>query len=140
MLPLWDGPGTVKVLLVGPEKQPVDESVVNACAAYIADEAPIGAAVTVESAEGLTINVAAAITIDTTTTKAAVQAQLVSKLDTYLQSMAFKSYTLLYNRVAFFLLDIDGVVDYSSLTINGGTANITIADNQVPVLGTVTVT
>jgi len=140
VLPLWEGPGTVKVLLVGPEKQPVDESVVSACALHIAEESPIGAIVTVESAEGLTINVEAAVTIDSTTTKAKVQEQLVSKLDTYLKSLAFKGYTLLYNRVAFFLLDIDGVVDFTSLKINGGTGNITIAESQVPVLGTVTVT
>lgn len=140
VMPLWDGPGTVKVLLVGPDKQPVDESVVSACVELIADEAPIGAAVTVESAEGLAINVTAAVTIDSTTTKAKVQEELVSKLDTYLKSIAFGSYTLLYNRVAFFLLDIDGVIDFSSLTINGGTGNITIAESQVPVLGTVTVT
>ena len=37
------------------------------------------------------------------------------------------------------LLDIDGVIDYTSLTVNGGTTNITIGDDQVPVVGTVVI-
>lgn len=139
VLPLWDGAGTVKVLLVDSDKAPVDSPVVTAAAAHIGEEAPIGATVTVESAEGLIINVAATVTIDSTTTLETVRAALESKLDTYLQNLAFVGYTLLYNRVAFFLLDIDGVVDYSSLTVNDGINNILIADNQVPVAGTVTV-
>lgn len=139
VLPLWAGAGTVKVLLVDADKAPVDGAVVTAAAAYIAEEAPIGATVTVESAEGLTVNVAATVTIDSTTTLTAVQAALVSNLDTYLKDLAFTGYTLLYNRVAFLLMNIDGVVDYSVLTVNDGTENLTIADNEVPVLGTVTV-
>ncbi len=140
VLPLWDGAGTVKVLLVDADKQPVDSGVTDACAAYIAAEAPIGAAVTVESATALTVNVAAAVSIDSSTTLEIVEAALESSLDAYLRGLAFEGYTLLYNRVAFLLLDIDGVVDYTALTVNGGTANITIGDSQVPVPGTVTVT
>ena len=46
---------------------------------------------------------------------------------------------LVYNRIAALLQDIPGVQDFSSLTVNGGTANIAIADNQVPVMGTVVI-
>lgn len=137
--PLWDGAGTVKVLIAGSDMGPVDSSVVTACAAAIEENRPIGATVTVESAEALTINVAATVTIDGTTTKAAVQTAFSAALETYLQSISFVKYTLLYNRIAYMLLDIAGVTDYSVLTVNGGTVNITIGDDQVPVVGTVTV-
>jgi uncharacterized phage protein gp47/JayE len=137
--PLWNGPGTVKVLIVGNNNGPVDSTIVANCAAHIEENRPIGATVTVESAEGLPINVAATVVIDDTTTIDKVQTALETALDSYLQSIVFDKYTLVYNRIAYMLLDIDGVTDYTSLTINGGTSNIAIADNQVPVIGTVEV-
>lgn len=139
VIPLWDGPGTVKVLIVGPDKQPVDAEIVNNCAAHIKTNRPIGAEVTVVSAEGLEINVEATISIDSQTTKETVQEALRDKLSLYLQGIAFSRYEIMYNRIAYMLLDIDGVVDYSTLTLNGGTENITIGTEQIPVLGTVVI-
>lgn len=62
--PLVNGPGTVGVMIVGPKKQPVSEEVVAACAAHIEEERPIGPLVTVESAEGLSVNVSVTVTTD----------------------------------------------------------------------------
>ena len=45
-----------------------------------------------------------------------------------------------YNRILAMLLSCDGVVDCTSLTVNGGTANLPVSGEQVPVLGTVSVT
>lgn len=138
VFPLWNGPGTVKVLIVGNNKEPVDSTIVANCAAHIEKNRPIGATVTVESAEGLPVNVSATIVIDSTTTIEKVKEEFEAALNEYLKSIAFSKYMLVYNRIAYMLLDIDGVVDYTSLTVNDSTENITIADNQVPVLGTVT--
>ncbi len=137
--PLANGAGTVGVLIVGNDKEPVDSSVVECCQTYIDESRPIGATVTVASAAGLAIHVAATVTIDSTTTTAAVQAAFTTALEAYLKSIAFSKYELIYNRVAYMLLDIDGVINYTSLTINGGTSNITIGESQVPVLGSVEV-
>lgn len=138
--PLWNGPGTVKVLIVGPDKEPVSSEIVTACAAYIDAQRPIGATVTVSSAAGLSIEVSASVTLDGTTTAPAVESAFAERLGEYIRELAFRGYTLLYNRVAFFLLDIDGVVDYTSLSVNGGTGNVSIGAEQVPVLGEVSVT
>jgi uncharacterized phage protein gp47/JayE len=139
VIPLWDGAGTVKVLIAGSDKGPVDTEVIENCEGHIESNRPICATVTVASVEGLNINVAATITIDSSTTKAAVQEAFQKALTEYLQSIALVKYTLVYNRIAYMLLDIPGVIDYSSLTINGGTANITLDDDQVPIVGTVVV-
>ncbi len=139
VIPLWAGAGTVKVVVAGMDREPVEAAVVTAVSNYIGELRPIGATVTVASVTGVTITVAASVTVDSSTTVAAVQAALVSKLDTYVKSVALSSYTVLYNRIVFLLLDIDGVVDYTTLTVNGGTANISLADGEVPVLGEVTV-
>lgn len=136
--PLWDGPGTVRVLIVGPNREPVDSEVVDACAAHIEEERPIGASVTVLSATGLNVTVTATVTVSDTTTVAAVQTAFEAALAAYLQSIAFVEYTLSYNRVAFLLMSVEGVVDYTDLLINSGTANITIDADEVPVLSGVT--
>lgn len=139
VIPLWNGPGTVKVLIVGNNNEPVDQSIVEKCRVHIEENRPIGATVTVVSAEGLPINVSASVIIDSTTTLENVRDSFEEALRVYLRSIAFSKYTLVYNRVAYMLLDIPGVIDYTSLTINGGTTNITIGDDQVPVLGTVVI-
>lgn len=138
--PLQNGAGTVGVLIVGPQKQPVASDVVQSCAAHIEEQRPIGATVTVASASGLAINISAVITTDGSTAIDTIQTAFAEKLDEYLKGIAFENYTVLYNHIGYVLLGITGVSDYTDLTVNGGTANITIAANQVPVLGTVAVT
>lgn len=137
--PLANGPGTVGVLIVDSDKQPVASEIVANCAAHIEANRPIGAMVTVASATGLAINVAATVTIESSTTKALVQAAFIEKLDAYLKSIAFQKYTVTYNQIAYILLGIDGLTDYTSLTVNSGNINITVATDQVPVLGTVVI-
>ncbi|QEY34609.1 baseplate J/gp47 family protein [Caproiciproducens galactitolivorans] len=137
--PLANGPGTVGVMIVGPEKQPVSAEVVSACAAHIEEQRPIGPLVIVESASALNIDVSVTVTTDTSTTAAQVQKDFSAKLDTYLKSIAFVKYQVLINQIIYILMGVDGVTDFSSLTVNGGAENITIAANQVPVLGTVVV-
>ena len=49
-------------------------------------------------------------------------------------------YSLIYNRVLALLLNVDGVENFASLTVNGGTADVTIQAGEIPVLGEVSVT
>jgi uncharacterized phage protein gp47/JayE len=56
----------------------------------------------------------------------------------YLKSLAFIDPIVRYSKIASILLDTPSVLDYSNLTVNGGTANVTIADGSVAVGGTVT--
>lgn len=135
--PLWAGPGTVKVLVTGPDRGAAEPEAVAYAAAHIEELRPIGATVTVESAEGLFIDVKASVTLDGSATQEQVKAAFASRLDAYLKSIAFRQYTLLYNRVAFLLLDTGGVTDYTGLTVNGGTGNVAVGAGQVPVLGEV---
>lgn len=137
---LWDGPGTVRVLIVGYDREPVDEDVVSDCAAYIQTKRPVGADVTVVSATGTEIDVSAALTLAAGTEFPTVKASFVSKLDTYLRELAFEEYTVVYARIAALLMSVEGVEDYTALTVNGGTVNITIAETAVPVPGEVTLT
>lgn len=145
---LWNGPGTVRVLIAGYDRRAVDDAVISACAQYIETQRPVGAEVTVQSASEVQIHVNATVILSQGTALGTVQAELVSKLGSYLQELAdkyFKTstvrpYVLTYNKVAFLLMGIEGVVDFTSLQVNGGTSNIVIDATTVPVPGEVVLT
>ena len=140
---LWKGPGTVRVLIVGYDHRAVDEAVVLDCHDFIQTQRPVGADVTVVTAGEIDVSIAATVVLRQGAAIEQVQAAFVSKLDTYLQSLAaeyFKAsrifdYPLYYNKVASILMGIDGVVDFTDLTVNGSTENVMIDGTSVPVLG-----
>lgn len=140
VLPLWSGPGTVKVLLAGNDGRTVNTGTVTAAVENIEAKRPIGAVVTVAPAAELKINVLATVTVDGSTTKEKVRFKLAEAVDEYLKSLIFAGYTVNYNRISFLLLSIPGLMDFSALTVNGGTGNISVADGQIPVINTVEVT
>lgn len=140
VVPTWNGAGTVKVIIIGNDKKPVDETIINNCFQHIEENRPIGASVTVESAIGVEINVNAALIIDDTTTIHTVIAKFTEVLSEYIKTLAFQKTTVVYNRISHMLLDIQGVEDYTTLTINGTTNNIELQGYEVPILGTMEVT
>lgn len=140
IFPLWNGAGTVKVVLVDADMEPASSEIVAAAAAHIEAERPIGATVTVAAAQSLPIHVAAKLTLDGSTTLPEVKAVFASELDAYLKTLAFRTSILRYNQVAYLLLSLPGVLDFTSLTLNGGTGNVSIGAEQVPALGEVTLT
>lgn len=155
VISLANGPGTVGVTLVSAGFGPVDDTVVAAVVAHIEAERPAGISVApnVKSAAALPINVAVVSNLDTSVTAASVAASFKERLGAYLQSVVAgkyaetydtaaddHNYSLSYNRVATILMTTPGVMDYTSLTINGGKVDVTIGKDQVPTVGEVAVT
>ncbi|NGQ95509.1 baseplate J/gp47 family protein [Brevibacillus sp. SYP-B805] len=138
--PLWNGNGTVKVVIIDSERTPPPQTVIDDVAAYIESVRPIGATVTVEGAVELPINVSATLTLKSGYTAAGVKPTIETRIVEYLKSIAFKDEPVRLSRIANIILDTEGVIDYASLTINGGTGNIVVPDGQVAVKGTVTLT
>lgn len=137
---LWRGPGTVKVLICGYDRLPVDDAVAERCAAYIETQRPIGAQVTVVSAQACPVRVGARVVLLPTAARAAVQEELRRLTAQYLAETAFQEYVVYAHRVGALLMSIDGVVDYSELTINGQEGNLTLDADSVPVLEEVALT
>lgn len=146
--PIWNGPGTVKVVLLDDDKTAPDASVVNAAQTFIdptkdgrgMGAAPIGAIVTVSGAVEVPINISLKVTLAPGATTSAVKAQIEAGVRTYLKSLAFTDPLVRITRIANVILDIPPVIDYESLTVNGAGSNVAIADGSVAVLGAVTVT
>lgn len=146
--PLWNGRGTVKLYLLGTDKTPAPQAVVDAVQAYIdpnpelgEGKAPIGATVTCVAAPGVVINVTAILVLDGSKPLAEVLAAFETALVEYLKEIAFsEDTTVRHSRIGSLILDTQGVTDYTDLQINGGTANIPVAAGSVAVKGTVTLT
>ncbi|AUS98616.1 baseplate J protein [Clostridium thermosuccinogenes] len=139
VLPLWNGNGTVKVLVVD-ENMAVDEALPAAVAAHIETVRPIGAAVTVESPQEKVISISAGVVLDGSKTLNDVYNSFSKAFSEYLKDIVFKNYSISYARIGSLLLSTDGVADYVNLLVNGGAANITIGETEVPVAGTIALT
>lgn len=137
---LWAGPGTVKVLIAGYDRRPVGQAVTDACAQYIQTQRPVGADVTVVSAEAVEVDVAAQVILDPAASLPAVEGEFTSKLDALLAETAFEEFTVYAHRVGALLLSIDGVLDYRRLMLNGSRGNLELDSDSVPVLGEVRLT
>ena len=143
VFPLWKGDNTVQVVIVNDQKTPADATLVKKVQDYIdpnssgtgEGEAPIGAYCTVTAATAVTINVAVKLILGDAVNNVDITPYIVK----YLQEIAFKQNYCSIGRVGDAALDAPGVIDYENLTLNGGTANITIPDKSVAVLGTVTI-
>ena len=140
IFPLWDGNGTVKVVISDQDYGVASPETVEACRQYIESVRPIGATVTVESAAELKLTVIATVVIDSTTTVETVKLKFTEKANEYLRSITFQKDEVVYNRLLFLLLDVDGVQDVTSMTVNGGEVNIPVGDTEIPTLQEVSVT
>ena len=151
VLPRWNGNGTVKVLLVDTEMQPVSPAVEAAAQEYLdpgsrglgEGKAPAGASVTAQAAPALVINVTATVTITEGSDPTAVEAAFEKNMTDYLKSLVFtepQQLPVVYNRVGAMFFNTEGISNYSGLLINGGTADIEPGPEEVAVLGVVTFT
>lgn len=143
--PLWNGNGTVKVIILGGDNEPATDELVKKVQDYIVGDnnlgerqAPIGADVTVVSAEAITININANVVIDKEiTTLEKVQTLFKNSVENYLKENAFNSNTIYLSKIGSLLININGVLDYTDLKLNNNTENIPTNDEQVAVTGEV---
>ena len=150
---LADGPGTVGVTIVDSNMAPASPEIVEACQALLDAQRPVGATVTAAAPGEVELDISATVVITGSTTTEAVRETFTVRLKEYLAGVIKAkydtiyyspeedtAYTVIYNRILALLLTIDGVENASSLTVNGGTSDVTIQANQAPVLGAVEVT
>lgn len=140
VIPRWDGPLTVKVVIIDNNKQPADEELIDQTAAHIELERPFGANVTVVSARALQINVNMKIVKSGAIETEVVEQNIKNNLNQYLQSIAFVTEYISYAKIGSVIIGTEGVIDYSDLTLNGKTSNVSIHSEEIAVLGAVTCT
>ncbi|MBW9158865.1 baseplate J/gp47 family protein [Clostridium tagluense] len=139
VFPLWNGAGTVKVCAVDSNMQPLTTPLLTALSAYVESQRPIGATVTYESASALPININVTVVRNTAYTQAQIIASLTASIISYLKSMYIKQNYVSYAVIGSLILATPGVTDYNTFTVNGGTVNVVIGNEQVATMGTVNV-
>lgn len=139
VFPTWNGPNTVKVVLIAKDGGAPDQPIVDEAIRYIEQERPIGAIVTVLPIEEVALAINAKLTLDGDLTIIDVQDAITKSINAYLLSEADRGIIRLV-RIGEAILDVPGVLDYEDLTVNGATSNVTLSAEQVAIVGEVTLT
>lgn len=151
VFPIWNGPGTV-LLIIGDESQ---RSATNTLVERVQEvfqpagnqhsgKAPIGAIVTVATSTSLTINISAAVIVDTGASFVIVKPLIEAAIREYIKGITFTDSIVYLSRLTVAMLNVEGVVDVRDVKINGATSNLALSKTaalyQVPSLGTIALT
>ena len=126
--PLWNGNGTVKVMVVGNGNKPVLEDVRKNVEDHITENMPIGCQLTVTTPTNLDATIVATIELKEGYDMEEVKQEFEAKINEYLKSVT-NEFT--YSKVYGLLANIIGIEDIGTLTINGGNSNITISEDKI---------
>ena len=152
VVPVWNGGGTVKLIIINSSFGIASSTLVNNVQEAIDPDpqgtgtgiAPIGHIVTVVSADEFTANISCNVTITEGTDRATVIAQMQAALEAYFLELRkiWESEGLIIriSQIENRILSVDGVLDVFNTKVNGSTSNIALDSNQLPFLGTLTVT
>ena len=143
VMPEWAGPGTVKVVVIDANGQPANQAIITAVYNNIMSpddrlqrKAPIGATVTVEAPTAKEINYSFTLELKAGENQETVLERFKAQLRTYYVE-AKKEGVVRYNKVSSILTNTEGVKDFTGLTMNGGTINIELGEDEYPVTGTI---
>ena len=127
ILPLWNGPGTVKVLIIDSNGQTASRELIKNVADYIETVRPIGATVTVASPTPLAITVSVAVkgVLDKEARKKAINARLAKT--------ALSATYLSAAQVIDIIMDQASVEDCDNVLLNN-TPRLSIGADVLPVV------
>lgn len=135
--PLWNGNGTVKVLIIGNDNLPCSEEVINEVKAHIEEERPIGATVTVETPNLLNLTINIEIKLDSAYSLDDTKTQISTVLHEYINNLEDED--IIYYKALSTVGDLEAVNDIVTFTINNGQQNIAVGDYYIPVIDEITV-
>ena len=141
--PLWNGNGTVKVLISNYNNDIADSSLIQKVRERIQrdDGRPVGADVTVDSFKAKTINIEVKIILKSgyviSDVKEKIESLLKAVIKTGSATFEKSNKTILsINRLEKSILEIDLVND-NFVKVNNSNSNIEIADDEILIVGTV---
>lgn len=130
--PLWNGNGTVKVVIVDDKMSVASVDLVDKVKKHLEEVRPIGATVTVISARNKDINVNVKIRKNKVVNVELIKEQFEKALKKHIKDVSFHTNYLSIAKVGNILLSIEDVFDYTDLTLNNIKSNVDIADDEVP--------
>ena len=115
-------------MIVGNNNKPVLEEVINNCKLHIEENMPIGCQLTVITPINLDVTIVSSVELKEGYDKEEIKQEFEAKINEYLKTVTTE---LTYAKIYGLLANIVGVEDITSLTVNGGTSNITIAEDKI---------
>ena len=136
--PVWDGAGTVRILVTDTQGDPAPQALLDEVIEYIEDRSPIGATVTVVAPTTEEVTVSVTVTVGTDSTLQGVTPEIERTLANLFDTLEVGEDVVL-TKVGAVIAGVEGVSDYSSLTLDSAAANKVIAADTLATLGEVTV-
>lgn len=154
VIPIWDGPGTVKLIITDSVYNTPTQSLVDSVQEIIDPTgtqeglgiAPIGHRVTVVGAVSDSITVSTTLILESGKTVGDVQSSVNEVVTNYFNSLTetwdeVNNIVIRIAQIETRLLGVAGVLDVNSTKINGGTSNLDLESDELPVLnGNVVIT
>lgn len=150
--PVWNGPGTVKAVLISSEYVAVSSYLIERIKKDAVPEkgagygwVPIGHDLTIESVKEITIDVKTRITYAAGYSNATLLDSIKAKVQGYLKNIAKNwkerdentGLTVYISRLESAILDVQGVLDVSSTSLNSSGSNFILKTNEIPKMGEV---
>ena len=131
VIPLWNGNGTVKVIIVTAENESASKELIQKVSRYIESQRPIGATVTVVSPAPVSVDITAEVygTVNADAVTDAVSA--------YFKNTGFSLSYVSLAQIGRLILGVNGITDYRNLKLSGKAENIRLTNEQIPVVGKV---
>ncbi len=139
VFPLWNGNGTVKVIIVDNNRDVAPQELLKKVKVYIDSVRPIGAEVTVESATEKLIDLSVKLKLAYNVKKNDVIKNMKQKITDFFKLETLKTDYVSYAKIGQLILMIDGVLDYTDLKLNNLAQNVQIAETEIAKLKNVDV-
>lgn len=150
IFPLWKGNNTVQIVIIDDKKLPANSELIERVQNYIdpkgendstwgtgAGQAPIGAYCTISSSIAKIINIESTLILKNGYNLEAIKPLIEDEIRTYLKDIAFKRDSVSYAVLSSWILQVEGVLEWTSFTLNSGHENIVVGEKEVAKLGEV---
>lgn len=148
VFPVWDGPGTVKIVLQNKEFEAASQELIQTVQNIFDPNmdgmgdgiAPIGHVVTVDTVEKIEFDVSTSITYDSGYDWETCSAHIVQVLENYFLSLrkewsSKEGIVVRISSINTELLSVQGIIDVRGTTLNSQNENVILEICQVPMLG-----
>ena len=135
--PLWNGNGTVKVLIIGNDNLPCGAEVIAEVSNHIEEKRPIGATVTVDTPELLELTFNVRIKLDSAYSLDDTELQISTVLHDYINNLEDEN--IIFYKALSAVGDLECVDDIVDFKINNGQENIEIGDYHIPIIDEISV-
>ena len=138
IFPLWDGPGTVKIVIANENRTAAGQGILDNVAKIIEEKRPIGATVTVVAGVEKYLDISVHVKIAKSTNLTNVRNQFHANMEAYLKESIFGLEYISQAKAGSLLMQISGVEDYDSLILNGEKKNIEVGQEELFSVRTIT--